>query len=108
MNVDSKTKKIEYAYELEDTKSTIEIEEPKELKVGKNTINFKVKAEDGTEVTYTLIINKEKEIVEEKEEADKEETEDLTFVDYLITILFFGALGGIGGALAYFTNRPKK
>ena len=44
----------------------------------------------------------------DKETDEKEETEDVTFGDFIISVLVLGTIGGAGGALAYFTNRPKK
>ena len=114
IDVDSKTENIEYEYELEDTKSTVKIEEPKKLKSGKNTIKFVVTAEDGTEATYSIIVNKEKEEVEiipeveENDSKEKEENEEATLGDFIATFILLGTVGGAGGALAYFTNKPKK
>ena len=91
IDVDSKTESIKYEYELEDTKSTVRIEEPKKLETGKNTIKFIVTAEDKTEITYTLVVNKEKEIVETVPE-DKEKSEE-TSGDFIIGIWFLGVIG---------------
>lgn len=114
IDVDSKTEKVEYDYELEDSKSTIKIEEPENLKSGENIIKFIVTAEDGTEATYSIIINKEKEEVEiipeveENDSEEKEESEEATLGDFIASFILLGTIGGAGGALAYFTNKPKK
>ena len=46
--------------------------------------------------------------VSETPVVEKEETEDETVGDFIISVLALGTIGGAGGALAYFTNRPKK
>lgn len=91
VDVSSNTKDLNYNYELEDVNSTVTIEGDKNLKFGENIVSFIVKAEDGTETKYELIVNKS------------------TKTDEIIeTILGLGIIVMLGYEIYYFVKKRKK
>lgn len=91
VNVSSDTKDLNYKYELEDINSTVTIEGDKDLKFGENTVNFIVKAEDGTETKYELTVSKP---------TKTDET--------MSSILGLATMGGIGYGIYYVVKKRKK
>lgn len=91
INVSSDTKDLNYEYELEDASSIVTIDGDKDLEFGENIVNFIVKAEDGTETKYELIVNKSSNIFET-----------------MYMILLLATTGGIGYGIYYFVKKRKK
>ncbi len=60
LDVSETTDEIAYTYQLEDPNAKVETTGDNKLQVGENLFTFKVTAQDGTEKTYELIINKPK------------------------------------------------
>lgn len=89
--VSSDSKDLDYKYELEDVNSTVAIEGDKNLKFGENIVNFTVKAEDGTETKYELIVSKP---------TKTDET--------MSAVLGFATMGGIGYGIYYVVKKRKK
>lgn len=92
--IDNSKNKIDIKYELEDKNAKAEIIGNEELKVGKNEVTVKVTAENGEELDYIIIVEKQ------------EKTEESVF--NTIAIMFvIGLFGGIV-SLTYFSNKKIK
>lgn len=91
IQVSSDTGKLNYKYELEDENSKVEITGDSNLKYGENIVQFKVIAEDGTEKTYELTVDKQ--------------TKAAEIVSGIITIVL---IGGICYGIYYAIKKRKK
>lgn len=88
-SVNSSVEKVKVEYVLSDEKANAVITGGDDLKVGKNDVNIKVTAEDGTERVYVITINKSS-----------------TAEDTVSTVLGLGTIGGIGYGV--YTIKKKK
>ncbi|MBR3368248.1 cadherin-like beta sandwich domain-containing protein [Candidatus Saccharibacteria bacterium] len=70
LDVDNQTKEIDILAEAESSKASVEGSGKKELEVGENIFIIKIKAEDGTEKEYKLIVNRAKPICDYDEKAE--------------------------------------
>jgi len=108
--VDYKTTNIEIKTKAEDEKATINGDGQHKLNVGSNIIKITVKAEDETERTYILNINREeKDIVVDK---DNEVIEDITIKkenNYVVPIIIVSVILVIGilGVIIYKKQNNK-
>jgi hypothetical protein len=91
LSVDNKVEKINIQVAAEDAKSTVTGSGEKELKVGENTIEIIVQAEDGTQNKITIKVTREKEekkVTPSKKDDTKEDTKkESSTKDLKVTIL---------------------
>ena len=88
------TEKIEIYAEKNNSKQTIAGIGEKKLNVGENTFDVKVTAEDGkTTKTYTLLINRKEEVIEEEPKEDKIKENEATNVQNVIGITKLEVIG---------------
>lgn len=62
INVDNSVDDIEVKAIANSDKALVKIDKPDKLEVGENTIKIKVTAEDGTTITYIVVVNRKKKL----------------------------------------------
>ena len=88
LKVKSSVKSLDLDIVLNDENASYEVSGNQNFKEGLNTVTIKVTAEDGSERTYTIKVNKEKANKEEKEEKNSSKT----IIIILIILVIIGLI----------------
>ena len=96
INVKNSVSSLNLTVILNDENATYYVEGNKDFKVGENTVNIVVKAENGSTRTYSIKVNKEKvestEKEDEEEENIKENNTSKTIIIILIILVIIGLI----------------